>query len=73
MTPRDGADDLWKPPMQIVFADALEGVRLEDVPESAALRVVHDEVEVRAGLESAQEVWSPDGAGTKSAKKDLSF
>jgi hypothetical protein len=73
VTPRNGTDDLWKPPMQIVFANALEGVRLEDVPESAALCVVHNEVEMRPGLESTQEMWRPDRAGTKSAKKDLPF
>ncbi len=59
--------------MQVVFADALEGVRLEDIPEGPALCVVHDEVESRAGLESAQEVWGPDGAGTECAKKDFPF
>jgi hypothetical protein len=59
--------------MQVVLANALEGVRLEDVPESTTLCVVHNEVEVRAGLEGAQEMWSPDGAGAKSAKKDLPF
>jgi len=59
--------------MQVVFANALEGVRLEDVPESTTLCVVHNEVEVGAGLESAHEMWGPDGAGTKSAKKDFPF
>jgi hypothetical protein len=59
--------------MQVVFANALEGVRLEDVPKGAALCVVHDEVEMRAGLKGAQEMWCPDRAGTKSAKKDLPF
>ena len=73
MAPRDGTDDLRKPPVQVVFANALEGVRLEDVPESTTLCVVHDEVEVRAGLERAQEMWGPDGAGAKSAKKDFPF
>ena len=57
--------------MQVVFTDALEGVRLEDVPESTALCIVHNEVEVRTGLEGAEEMWRPDGTGTKSAKKDL--
>ena len=57
--------------MQVVFTDALEGVRLEDVPESTALCIVHNEVEVRAGLESTQEMGRPDGTGTESAKKDL--
>ena len=51
--------------------DTLEGVRLEDVPESTALCIVHNEVEVRAGLESTQEMGRPDGTGTESAKKDL--
>ena len=73
VAPRDGTDDLWKPPMQVVFANALERIRLEDVPESTALCVVHNDVEVRASLEGAQEMWGPDGAGTKCAKKDLPF
>ena len=71
MAPRDGTDDLWKPPVQVVFANTLEGVRLEDVPESTTLSVVHDEVEVRAGLKCAQEMWGPNRADTKSAKKDF--
>ena len=59
--------------MQVVFANALEGVRLEDVPKSTTLCVAHNEVEVRAALECAQEMWGPYGAGSKSAKKDFPF
>ena len=59
--------------MQVVFVNALEGVRLEDVPESTTLCVLHNDVEVCAGLEGAQEMRSPDGASAKSAKKDLPF
>lgn len=73
MTPRNGTDDLWKPPVQVIFTDVLEGVRFEDVPESTTLCIVHNEVEVCAGLESAQEMWRPDGTSAKGAKKDLSF
>jgi hypothetical protein len=30
----------------------LEGIRLEDIPQCATLHVVHNEIEVSAGLES---------------------
>ena len=46
---------------------------LEDVPEGAAFRVVHDEVEVREGLEGADEVGGPGSSRQARAYEKVAF
>ena len=39
--------------MQVILLNPLQRRRFENIPEAPALCVVHDEIEVRVGLESA--------------------
>ena len=60
VAPVDRADDLWRPPGNVVLEYAtLVRAGFQDVPERTALCVVHDEVQVRRGLECTEQVWGP--------------
>jgi len=60
MTPMNGANDLRYPPFKIRLGNAtIVRTRLEDIPERAALSIIHDEIQMSRSLEGAEEMWSP--------------
>lgn len=74
VTPVHGADDLRCPPRHVFLRDpAIERARLEDVPEGAALGVLHDEAEVRRRLERTEEMRRPHRRGRARKQQDIAF
>lgn len=74
MTPVDRTDDLRGPPPEIGLEDlAIVWTRLEDVPESASLSVVHDQIQMSGHLIRGQQMRRPWRVGQPCLEQKVAF